>query len=177
MGRRMQSSESSGSRERGAGLPAGVHIREATTADLPELAAFLTALFSQERDFKPDEEKQLRGLRLILERPHAGRIFVILHQSRLAGMVNLLFTVSTAEGGDVIWLEDLYVRSELRGQGFGSKLLRHAIEFAQREGFLRLTLLTDGGPNPAREFYLRHGFAPSQMVPLRRQLGAQAAGG
>lgn len=173
----MQSSESSGSREGRAGLPVGIHIREATTADLPELAAFLTALFSQERDFKPDEEKQRRGLQLILERPHAGRTFVILHGSTLAGMVNLLFTVSTAEGGDAIWLEDMFVRSEYRGQGLGSLLLRHAIEFAQREGFLRLTLLTDRGPNPAREFYLRHGFAPSEMVPLRLHLATQAARG
>lgn len=166
MGRSAQPGESS-----------GIRIREATAGDLPELTAFLTALFSQERDFKPDQEKQRRGLRLILERPHAGRIFVILHEGELAGMVNLLFTVSTAEGGDAIWLEDLFIRSDFRGQGLGSLLLRHAIEFAEREGFARLTLLTDGGLNPAREFYLRHGFAPSEMVPLRLHLGTPSSRG
>lgn len=173
----MQPFESSGNWEGEAPLPAGIRIREASPDDVPELAAFLAALFSQERDFRSDREKQSRGLRLILDQPHVGRILVILREGVVAGMVNLLFTVSTAEGGPAIVLEDMFIRRDLRGQGLGSLLLRHAINFARREGFLRITLLTDAGPNPAREFYLRHGFAPSEMVPLRLHLGAPPANG
>ena len=58
-------------------------------------------------------------------------------------MVNLLFTISTAEGGFVVLLEDVIVHHEFRGRGVGSQLLNHAIEYAKRKEFLRMTLLTD----------------------------------
>ena len=44
-----------------------VVIEPATEADLDELSAMLGELFAQEGDFRPDKNKQLRGLRLIFE--------------------------------------------------------------------------------------------------------------
>ena len=58
-------------------------------------------------------------------------------------MINLLFTISTAEGGFVMVLEDLVIHDAFRGQGYGSKLLEYAINFAKQKNFLRITLLTD----------------------------------
>lgn len=145
-------------------------IDTATPEDIPQLTTFLKALFTQERDFVPDGENQARGLQFIIERPQQGRIFVIRKRGELIGMVNLLFTISTAEGGLAVILEDMFIRSEFRGLGLGSRLLRHAIEFARREGYARITLLTDAGENPAYRFYLRHGFAASHMVPMRLHL-------
>ena len=74
-------------------------IEPATIDDLPQLADLLYDLFSQEADFIPNREKQLRGLRLILEQPNRGRIFVLRAGPRIIGMINLLITISTAEGG------------------------------------------------------------------------------
>jgi GNAT superfamily N-acetyltransferase len=135
--------------------------------DLPALADLLHDLFSQEADFRPDRVKQLRGLRLILEQPSRGRIFVLRHHDRIVGMINLLFTISTAEGGFVIVLEDLVVQKELRAHGLGSRLLDYALNFAREKGFLRLTLLTDRLSEDSIRFYKRHGFYLSDMVPLR----------
>ena len=126
-------------------------------------------LFSQEEDFTPNHEKQLRGLRLILEQPSRGRIFVIRNQKQIIGMINLLITISTAEGGFVLLLEDLVIRQEHRGQGYGSQLMKYAIEFARKKNFLRITLLTDE-PNESRKFYLKHGFTESGMIPMRLYL-------
>ena len=58
----------------------------------------------------------MRGLRLILEQPSRGRIFVLRSANKIIGMINLLFTISTAEGGFVILLEDLIVARHFRGQ-------------------------------------------------------------
>jgi GNAT superfamily N-acetyltransferase len=82
-------------------------------------------------------------------------------------MINLLFTISTAEGGFVILLEDLVVHKEFQGHGYGSKLLQHAIDFARQKNFLRITLLTDRPENLAQEFFRRHGFHESSMIPMR----------
>ena len=148
-----------------------VTIEPASSDDIPQLAELLSALFTQEADFRPDPARQVRGLRLIIEQPQVGRIFVARESGSIVGMVNLLFTVSTAEGGLVVLLEDLVVRPGHRGKGAGSALLRHAIDFAEANGFARITLLTDRVNEQAMRFYARHGFQLSAMVPMR--LGLQ----
>src|SRR5436190_18497638 len=117
------------------------HIEQATLEDLPQLTDLLTELFNLEGDFTPNRAKQMRGLRLILEQPNRGRIFVLRENGVILGMINLLFTISTAEGGFVILLEDLVVHHDFRGHGFGDKLLTHAIEYARKKDFQRITLL------------------------------------
>jgi len=144
-----------------------VVIEPATEADLDELSEMLGGLFAQESDFRPDKEKQLRGLRLIFEQPSRGRVFVLRRDGAIVGMINLLFTISTAEGGFVMLLEDLVVHKECQGKGYGSKLLNHAIEFARQKNFLRITLLTDRPENQAQEFFRKHGFHESSMIPMR----------
>ncbi|MEY2572819.1 MAG: hypothetical protein QOJ87_1032, partial [Verrucomicrobiota bacterium] len=86
-----------------------VVIEPAVFEDLDELSNLLGELFSQEKDFRPDKNKQLQGLRLIFEEPNRGRVFVLRRDRTIVGMINLLFTISTAEGGFVLLLEDLVV--------------------------------------------------------------------
>jgi GNAT superfamily N-acetyltransferase len=144
-----------------------VAIEPATEADLDELSEMLGELFAQESDFRPDKDRQLRGLRLIFEQPSRGRVFVLRRDGAIVGMINLLFTISTAEGGFVILLEDLVIHKQFQGNGYGSKLLQHAIDFARQKNFLRITLLTDRPENMAQEFFRRHGFHESSMIPMR----------
>ena len=82
-------------------------------------------------------------------------------------MLLLLFTISTAEGGFVILLEDLIVHKDYRNHGFGGKLLNYAIEYTKQKEFLRITLLTDRLSEDSQRFYKRHGFAVSSMIPIR----------
>jgi GNAT superfamily N-acetyltransferase len=144
-----------------------VVIEPATEADLDELSEMLGGLFAQEGDFRPDKEKQLRGLRLIFEQPSRGRVFVLRQNGAIVGMINLLFTISTAEGGFVVLLEDLVVHKKYQGKGYGRRLLEHAIDFAKQKNFLRVTLLTDRPENVAQEFFRHHGFVESSMIPMR----------
>src|SRR5258708_27958630 len=145
-----------------------VVIEPATEADLDELSEMLGGLFAQESDFRPDKDKQLRGLGLIFEQPSRGRVFVLRRDGAIVGMIHLLFTISTAEGGFVVLLEDLVIHKQFQGHGYGAKLLNHAIEFARQKNFLRITLLTDRQENMAQEFFRRHAFHESSMIPMRR---------
>jgi GNAT superfamily N-acetyltransferase len=144
-----------------------LRIEPATLEDLPLMADLLADLFAAEPEFTADQEKQMRGLRLILEQPNRGRIFVLRNSSRIIGMINLLITISTAEGGFVLLLEDLVVHADHRGQGHGGRLLKHAIDFARDKGFLRITLLTHRDDERVVEFYRRHGFVASEMMIMR----------
>jgi GNAT superfamily N-acetyltransferase len=151
-------------------------IEPATIDDLPQLADLLFDLFSHETDFIPNRDKQIRGLRLILEQPSRGRIFVLRSETRIIGMINLLITISTAEGGFVLILEDLIVHKDHRGQGYGSRLLEHALGYARAKDFLRITLLTDKQESRPREFYEQHGFRQSGMVPMRYYFSSHGKG-
>ncbi|MCY2940129.1 MAG: GNAT family N-acetyltransferase [Planctomycetota bacterium] len=142
-------------------------ITPANLTDVPQLADLLNLLFTQEADFTPDREKQERGLRLIIESAHDGVILAARDGDQVVGMVGLLFTISTAEGGRVCWLEDMVVRPDRRGGGLGSRLLQSAIAYARSHSFSRITLLTDKLNAGAIRLYGRHGFIESEMTAFR----------
>lgn len=143
-------------------------VQAATIEDLPALAELVMELFTVSGDFAPDRVVQERGLQLILEQPNRGRIFVLRNNHRIIGMVNLLFTISTARGGFVVLMEDVIVHPDHRGQGYGAMLVEHVVEFARQKGFKRITLLTDKISAESQKFFLKHGFEYSNMIPMRR---------
>jgi GNAT superfamily N-acetyltransferase len=147
-----------------------VVIDFATAKDLPHLADLLSELFALESDFAPDREKQSRGLRAILDDPGVGRLFVLRVSGKVAGMANALITVSTAEGGKVLLLEDVIVSSAHRGNGLGRRLVEHVLGWARGQGMTRVTLLADRDNHPALDVYRKLGFEPSNMTVLRRSL-------
>lgn len=143
-------------------------VEPATIEDLPALVELTMGLFSGSDDFTPDQLAQERGLALILEQPSRGRIFVLRNGSEIFGMVNLLFTISTAMGGFVIQMEDVIVHPDHRGQGYGTMLLLHVINFAGQKDFKRITLLTDKISAESQNFFRKHNFEYSNMIPMRR---------
>lgn len=120
-----------------------MEITTAISSDIPQLCLLLDQLFAQETEFKPNHEAQSRGLAAIIDNTETGAILVAHQDSQIIGMINLLYTVSTALGSRVAILEDMVVSNEYRGRGVGSKLLNHALDFAQSQGCQRVTLLTD----------------------------------
>lgn len=147
-----------------------MRISEATLDDLPELTELLGVLFAQEVDFQPDPARQREGLRLIISDPKVGRVLVWREDARARGMVNILFSVSTALGGPVAMFDDVVVHPDCRGRGIGSQLLDAAIELCKRLGCARVSLNTDSTNTDAQRFYERHGFRASTMVAMRKLL-------
>lgn len=143
-------------------------ITLAVEKDIPELCQLLGYLFDQETEFEQDIEAQQCGLKIIIVTPEIGNILVVRKEGLIIGMVSLLYSVSTALGGRVCMLEDMVVAPEFRGSNSGSELLEHAIEYARKQGALRITLLTDQDNEAAQRFYHRQGFRLSSMMPMRR---------
>ena len=144
------------------------HVEPATIEDLPALTELVMNLLSGSGDFTADPVLQERGLRLILEQPNRGRIFVVRNNDRIFGMVNLLFTISTARGGFVILMEDVVIHPDHRGQGYGAMLVNYVVDFAKQKNFKRITLLTDRMSAESQEFFKKQGFEHSHMIPMRR---------
>lgn len=145
-------------------------LGSAARSDIPRLVELLGTLFSQEREFTPDPEKQRDALEAILADRSRGRIFVAREGSDVVGMASLLYTISTAEGGKAALFEDLIVDPKHRKKGIGTKLINYVIQQARAEGVLRITLLTDLENDTALGLYRKLGFVDSPMQPMRLHL-------
>jgi GNAT superfamily N-acetyltransferase len=142
-------------------------VEPATLDDVPALSELLSVLFTQEPEFTPNLTAQDRGLREIIGNPSIGTVLLARDAHHVVGMVNLLWTVSTALGGRVAVLEDMVVAPSRRGAGIGTVILAGAIAWAREHGCLRITLLTDASNVSAHAFYTRQGFVRSSMLPMR----------
>ena len=147
-----------------------MQIEFAGSADLDAMAGLLGELFTLESDFAADRAKQLAALHWILDHPAHGRLFVLRDDGRVVGMANALISVSTAEGGPVLILEDVILAASHRGGGHGRQLVEHVLAWAKNEGMPRVTLLADRDNAAALDFYERLGFEKSAMVVRRMRL-------
>jgi ribosomal protein S18 acetylase RimI-like enzyme len=147
-----------------------IETRIAQKTDINDLVSLLAILFSQESDFHPNTSKQEKGLAMIIDNPIYGHILVATKTNKIIGMVNLLYSISTAEGSKAVILEDMVVNPEYRSLGIGSILLTEAIEFSKEQGCKRITLLTDHDNEKAIKFYSKQGFEKSTMIPLRLKI-------
>ncbi len=145
-------------------------LGSAARSDIARLVELLGLLFSQEREFTPDPEKQRDALEAILADRSRGRIFVAREGSEVVGMATLLYTISTAEGGKAALFEDLIVDPKHRRKGIGGKLINYVSQQARAEGVLRITLLTDLENDTALGLYRKLGFVDSPMQPMRLHL-------
>lgn len=138
-------------------------VELAKPSEVNDLSALLATLFSQESEFTPNFELQIKGLEMILETPSIGTIFVLKYECEIVGMVTLLWSISTALGGKVAWLEDMIVKPAYRNKGGGDVLLSSAIAHAKALHCKRISLLTDADNTQAQAFYKRLGFIHSSM--------------
>jgi GNAT superfamily N-acetyltransferase len=79
-----------------------------------------------------------------------------------AGFALWFLTFSTWRGTHGIHLEDLYVRPEHRGSGYGRELLRTLAEECVTRGFSRLEWAVLDWNTPSIEFYRAAGAVPME---------------
>jgi GNAT superfamily N-acetyltransferase len=145
-----------------------IAVRRAASGDIEALVRLLNVLFSIEADFRPNPERQRRGLRAMLDAPDQRCVLVAERGGAVIGMVTGQLVISTAEGAPSALVEDMVVEDSARGQGVGRSLL-HAMEaWARERGATRLQLLADRENAPALAFYERMGWRPTQLVCWRR---------
>ena len=141
-------------------------FRQAVPADLPQLAELLEKLFTIEEDFQYSYDLQRQGLGLMLESKSAA-IIVAAKNNTVVGMITGQLTISTAEGGRSLLVEDLYVDEPAQGRGIGKRLLHEVGKWANRNGAKRMQLLADCNNLKALEFYAHTGWQKTQLICLR----------
>lgn len=144
-------------------------IRQARATDLDDLVGLLQMLFAVEEDFDFDPVRQRRGLEMMLE--HDGAVILVAEaEGRVIGMCSGQLTISTAEGGSALLVEDVVVAQNWQGKGLGTKLMKGLEQWARDRQVERLQLLADRKNQAALEFYDTLGWRSTALICLRRRL-------
>lgn len=148
-------------------------IRDATPDDIAEIAALIRDLAEYEH-LGHEVRWSEAELRDAMFGPAAVPRVLIAETATgaVAGMALYFATFSTFIGAPGIWLEDLFVRPEHRGAGFGRALL----EELRRRTPHRVEWSVLDWNEPAHGFYRRLGAAPMDEWTTWRWLPGDEAG-
>jgi len=131
-------------------------IRPAAPADVPLILEFIRGLADYEQlshEVEATEEK-LRGT-LFGERPAAECVLAFADDAARtpAGFAIFFTNYSTFLAKPGLYLEDLFVKPEFRGRGFGKTLLLHLAKLANQRGCGRMEWSVLDWNEPAIAFY------------------------
>lgn len=132
-------------------------IRPAKIADLPEILQLIKDLAIYEKS-----EQEVLATVEELERTLFGEVpkvfaHVVEVDGKVVGIAIWFLNYSTWLGKHGIYLEDLYVQPEFRGQGFGLALLKELARICVERGYPRFQWWVLDWNSPAIEFYSSHG--------------------
>ena len=135
-------------------------IRPATVADVPIILELIRELATYER--APTEvtatEEELVDV-LFGPRP-AAEVLLAFEEETPVGFAVFFHNFSTWLGRPGLYLEDLFVRPEQRGKGYGRALLVHLARIAHERGCGRMEWAVLDWNEPAIQFYKKLGAAP-----------------
>ena len=151
-------------------------IRPATPQDVPAILQMIhdLALYEKEPDAVRNTPEMLTET-LFGENP---RVFATMAENAagdVRGFALWFLNYSTWEGVHGIYLEDLYVRPDARGEGHGKALLQHLAATAVDRGYARVEWSVLDWNEPSINFYKRLGAAPMEEWSTFRLAGAALA--
>ena len=136
-------------------------VRPATESDLDTIIELIRALADYERE--PDavelDRETLRG-HLFGPQPYADVLMAETGEGASAGFALFFHNFSTWKGRPGIYLEDLFVRPEFRGHGYGKALLVELARIAVQRGCARFEWSVLDWNEPSIAFYKALGAVP-----------------
>ena len=128
-------------------------IRSATADDVPLVLAFIRDLATYEK-LLADVVATEDSLRRTLFGPQpAAQVVIAEVDGRPAGFALYFFNYSTFLAQPGLYLEDLFVKPELRGHGVGKALLLRLARIANERGCGRMEWAVLDWNEPAKGFY------------------------
>lgn len=148
-------------------------LRRATEADLDTIIELIHGLAEYERE--PEAVRLDRETfrdHLFGPRPYAEVILAETEAGASAGFALFFHNFSTWEGKPGIYLEDLFVRPEFRGHGYGKALLVELARLAVERDCARLEWSVLDWNEPSIQFYKALGARPQDEWTTYRVTGA-----
>jgi GNAT superfamily N-acetyltransferase len=134
-------------------------IRPARAGDVPAIYQLVRDLAEYERSLQHVRATEDDLLQSLTADPPAVFAHVAEHDGEVVGFALWFLSFSTWEGKHGIYLEDLYVRPDMRGGGHGRALLAGLARICVQRGYPRLEWAVLDWNAPALGFYASLGAA------------------
>jgi GNAT superfamily N-acetyltransferase len=146
-------------------------IRPAAPEDVPVIFGLVLELAAYERlSHEVTATEELLRRNLFGERRHAEAILAR-EEETCAGFALFFHNFSTFLGKPGIYLEDLYVRPEFRGRGYGRAMMIHLARLARERDCGRFEWAVLNWNQPSLEFYRSIGALPMNDWTIQRVVG------
>jgi GNAT superfamily N-acetyltransferase len=146
-------------------------IRPATAADVPIILSLIRELAEYEREPQAVVATEA-GLREVLFGPKpSAEVLLAMENAEPVGFAVFFHNFSTWLGRPGLYLEDLFVRPEKRGKGYGRALLERLAQIAKERGCGRMEWAVLDWNDPAIQFYRKLGAKPMNEWTVFRLTG------
>ena len=145
-------------------------FRQAQRQDTPLILAFIRELASYEKMLDQVVADEATLEHWLFDERKAEVIFV-LEDEKEVGFALFFHNFSTFLGRAGIYLEDLYVKPECRGKGYGKALITKLAQIAVERGCGRLEWWCLDWNQPSIDFYLSLGAEPMKDWTVYRIAG------
>ena len=130
-----------------------VVLRTATESDVPAILGLIQALAEYERMRDDCVATEARLRETLFGTAPKAEVVLAETQGEVAGFALYCGNYSTFLAQPGIWLEDLFVRPQFRGQGIGRTLLAHLAKLAVERGCGRVEWAVLDWNEPSIGFY------------------------
>jgi len=119
-------------------------------------------LYREDPEGKPIFDVKInRTFNELTKHPDKGNIMIIEADSKIIGYGILINFWSNEYGGNILDIDELYIKSNYRGKGIGSKFIQYLID-NKFNNSVAVRLETMPSNNKARQLYERIGLKLSQ---------------
>lgn len=136
--------------------------------DYDDLSEMIFSLYREDPEGEPiDEEKINRTIGEYRKNPEKISIYMLRENQKNLGYAILVFFWSNEYGGNIINLDEIYVREGHRNKGLASGFFSY---LDKMENKVALQLETTPSNQNALAYYKRLGFVPSRNTHLIKQI-------
>lgn len=132
-------------------------ILKAAISDIPELSQMMKDFYAI--DFYPfDEQKTKDNFQKFINNENYGNCFKIVFEGEIAGYIILAKYFSFEFGGEILFLDELFVKPEFQGKSLGKKALEFVKAYSVENQFKVVLLEIENHNEKAKKLYGNYGF-------------------
>lgn len=132
-------------------------ILKANISDIPELSQMMKDFYAI--DLYPfDEKVTTENFAKFINEEKYGGCFKIVFEGQIAGYIILVKYFSFEFGGEILFLDELFVKPEFQGKSLGKKALEFVKDYSVENNFKVVLLEIENHNDKAKKLYEHYGF-------------------
>jgi GNAT superfamily N-acetyltransferase len=155
-------------------MPNPTEIRPVAQAELPILLQLIRQLAAYERRLEQVVATEADLGRALFGQPPVAEAVLAWQGAQAVGYALYYPVFSTFRGRAALYLEDIFVVPEARGQGVGYALMRYLAQVARQRGYDRIEWSVLDWNAPALAFYRKLGAVPKETGWVGYMLAGEA---